>query len=64
MSSNVESPRRDFDDSLYLTNSILDSGVTCHMTPEISDFVPVSLVETDTYVEFSGGKKFIVKQIG
>ena len=51
MSSNIEIPRRNFGDSSQLTNLILDSGATCHMTPEISDFIPVSLVETDKYIE-------------
>ena len=46
MSSNIESPRRYFGDSLQLTNCILDSFVTCHVTPEISDLIPGSLVET------------------
>ena len=32
MYSNVESPRRDFGESLQLTNWILESGATCHMT--------------------------------
>ena len=49
--SNTESPRRDFGDRLQMTNWILDSGATCHMTPDISDFVPLSLVETDKYNE-------------
>ena len=35
MSSNADSPRRYFGDSSQLTNLILDSGTTCHMTPEI-----------------------------
>ena len=25
------------------------------MTPEISDFIPISLVETDKYIEFADG---------
>ena len=32
MYSNVEIPRRYFEDSSQLTNWILDSGLTCHMT--------------------------------
>ena len=35
---------------MQLTNYILDSGTTFHMTSEISDFMPGSLVETDKYV--------------
>ena len=37
ISLNVEIPRRNFGDSLQLTNWILESGVTCHMTSEFSD---------------------------
>ena len=36
--SNKEIPRRDFGDSSQLTNCILDSGETCHMTLDISYF--------------------------
>ena len=52
MSSNEEIPRRDFGDSSQLINWILDSGETFHMTPDISDFIPGSLAETDKYIEF------------
>ena len=51
MYSNAEIPRGDFGDILQLTNWILDSGVTCNMTPEISYFIPISLVETDAYIK-------------
>ena len=44
---NAERPRRNYGDSLQPTNWILDSGATCNMTPEISDFIQGSLVETD-----------------
>ena len=50
MYSNLEIPRRYSGNSLQLTNWILDSGATCHMTPEISYFVPVSLVETNKFI--------------
>ena len=40
ISSNVESPRNNYGDSSQLTNSILDSGATCYMSPDISDFIP------------------------
>ena len=33
MSSNAERPRRYFGDSSQLTNWIVDSGETCHITP-------------------------------
>ena len=51
MSSNAEIPRRDFGDSSQLTNCILDSSATCHMTPDISYFIPGALVELDKYIE-------------
>ena len=62
ISSNTESIRRDFGDSLQLTNSILDSGATCHMTPEISGLIPGSLVETDKYIEVADGHFVTAKQ--
>ena len=40
MYSNAESTRMNYEDSLQLSNWILDSGATCHMTPDISDFIP------------------------
>ena len=40
MYGNDESYSRDLGDSLQLTNWILDSGATCHMTPQVSDFIP------------------------
>ena len=55
ISYNKDSPRRRFGDSLQLTNWVLDSGATCHVTPEISDFIPGSLVETDKYIEAADG---------
>ena len=55
MSSNAESPRRNYGDSSQLTNWILDLGVTCHITSEISDFIPGSLVKTDKYIKVADG---------
>ena len=52
---NVESTGRYFGDSSQLTNWILDSGATFHMTPDILDFISGSLVETDKYIEFADG---------
>ena len=40
MSSNDERSSEKYGDSSQLTNWILDSGATCHMTPEVSDFIP------------------------
>ena len=64
MSSNAEIPIRDFGDSLQLTNWCLDSGVTCLMTPEISGFIPGSLVETDKYIEVEYGHLVTAKKAG
>ena len=40
ISSNDEHKIEKYGDSLQLTNWILDSGATCHMTPEVLDFIP------------------------
>ena len=50
-SNNADSPRRNYVDSLQLINRVLDSVATCHMTSEIIDFIPGSLVETYKYIE-------------
>ena len=62
MSSNAETPRRDFGDSSQLTNWILDSNSTCHMIPDVSGFILVSLVETDKYIEVADGHFVTAKQ--
>ena len=49
MSGNDESSSRDFGDSFQLTNWILDTRVTCHMTPQVTDFISGSLENTDIY---------------
>ena len=64
MFSNTEIPRRDFGDKSQLTKWILDSGATCHMTPDISDFIAGLLVETDKFIEFSDGNFVTAKQTG
>ena len=55
MSNNDECPSGDFGDSSKLKNWILDSGATCHMTPEVSDFILVSLEDTDKHIEVVDG---------
>ena len=55
MSDNDESPSRDFGDSLQLTNWILNSHATCHMTPQVSDFIPGLLEDKDKHIEVSDG---------
>ena len=42
VSRNEKCPSGNFGDTLQLTNWILDSEATCHMTPDISDFIPGS----------------------
>ena len=64
MYPNTESSKRDFGDSSQLTYWVLDSGSTCRMTPDISGFIPCSLVETDKYIEVAYGHFLTVKQPG
>ena len=53
-----------YGDSLQLTNWILDSGATCHMTPEVSDFIPGTSEDTDKYIEDADGHDVTEKQRG
>ena len=53
MSDNGKYSSRDFGDSLQLTNWILYSGETCHMTPKASDFIPGLLEDTYKHIEFA-----------
>ena len=53
MSVNDKCPSGNFGDSSQLTNWILDFGAMCHMTPEVSDFIPGSLVDIYKHVEVS-----------
>ena len=55
MSSDDERKSVKYGDSSQLTNWILDSVATCHMTPEVSDFIPGSLEYTDKYIELADG---------
>ena len=50
MYGNDNIPGRYFGNIFSLTNWILDSGSTCHMTPQVSDFIPGSLEDTDKYI--------------
>ena len=47
-----------------LTNWISDSGAMCHMTPEVSDFIPGSLKDTDKHIEVSDGYHVMSKKRG
>ena len=51
MSSDDERKSVDYDDSSQLTNFILDSGATCHMMLEVTDFIPGSLEYTDKFID-------------
>ena len=62
MSSNDKRKSEKYGDSSQLTNGILDLGATCHMTPEISDFIPGLLEDTDKYIEVADGHHVTVKQ--
>ena len=42
----------------------MDSVATCHMTPEVSDFIPGTLEDTDKYIEFADGRHVTAKQKG
>ena len=55
MSSNDERKSEKYGDSSQLTNWILDSGATCHMTPEVTDLIPGSLEDTDKFIEVADG---------
>ena len=64
MSRDDERKSIKYGDSFQLTNWILDSGATCHMTPEVSDFVPGTLEDTDKYIEVADGHHVTAKQKG
>ena len=51
MSGNDECPSEKFGDSSQVTDWILDYEAKCHMTQEVSDFIPVSLEDTDKHIE-------------
>ena len=53
-----------YGDSSQLTNWILDSVAMCHMTPEVSDFIPGSLEHRDKYIEVVDGHHVTAKQKG
>ena len=55
MLSNEERSSEKYGDSSRLTNWILDLGATCHITPEVSDFIPGSLEDTDKHIEVAYG---------
>ena len=64
MSSDEKREIKEYGDSLQLTNWILDSGATCHMTPEVSDFIPGLLEDMDKYIEVADRHHVTAKQKG
>ena len=62
MSGNEKSPSRYFGDSLQSTNYILVSGATCHMMPQVSNFIPDSLEDTDKNIEVADGHHVVAKK--
>ena len=62
MSSDDERKCVNYGDSSQLTNWILDSGETCHMTPEVTDFIPGTLEYMDEYIEVADGHHVTAKQ--
>ena len=64
MSNDDVSKNKDYGDSSQLTNWILDSGATCHMTPEVTDFIPGTLEDTDKFIEVADEHHVTAKQKG
>ena len=51
MSSDDQRESKDYGESSQFTNWILDYVATCHITPEVSDFIPGLLEYTDKHIE-------------
>ena len=64
MSSDDERKSKEYCDSSQLTNWILDSGATFHMTPEVTDFIPGSLEDADKFIEVVDVHHVAAKQKG
>ena len=64
MSSDDERKNGKYGDSSQLTNWIFDSGATCHMMPEVTDFIPGSLEDTDKFIEAAYVHHVTAKQKG
>ena len=62
MSCNDEFPSGNFGDSSQFTNCILDSGAACPMTPEVSDFIPGLLEDTDKNIGVTDRHHFTAKK--
>ena len=64
MSGNYECPSGNFGESSQLTNCILDSVATCHMTPQFSYFIQGLLEDTDKHIEVADRHHVMVEQKG
>ena len=64
MSNDDERKSIKYGDSSQLNNWIVDSGATCHLTPEVTDFIPGSLEDTDKFIEVTDGNHVTAKQEG
>ena len=64
MSNDNISKNKDYGDSSQLTNWILDSVATCYTTPEVTDFIPGLLEDTDKFIEVADGHHVTAKQKG
>ena len=62
MSSDDKRKSVKYGDSSQLTNWILDSGATCHMTPEVTDIIPGALEDTEKYIEVADGHHVTAKK--
>ena len=58
----AENPIINCGDISQLINRMLDSGATCRMTQDISDFIPGSLAEIYKYIEVADGHLFTAKK--
>ena len=64
MSNDDVIKNKEYGDSSQLTKWILDSGETCHMTPEVTDFIPGTFEDTDKFIEVADGNHVTAKQKG
>ena len=62
MYSNDKRKSEKYGDFPKSTNCIIYSGATCHMTPAVSYFIPVSLEDTDKYIEGADGHHVTTKK--
>ena len=54
-SGNDKCPSGNIGNNSQLTYWTFDSGATCHMTPEVSYFIPGLIEDTDKYIEVAEG---------